>query len=107
MSRRRASYVTVGALVRAMGVQRECEVAWAVGRLAARLWRERNSGAPPVALVGKSVGRGGTHHMAAYPLSFRPTLVRLVKLASLAQRAPSKPARRSRKRQPDLFEGRR
>lgn len=104
MSRRRPfAPVTVGALVRSMGVERECEVAWAVGRVAARIWREQNTGAPPVALVRKS-GGGGSHHMAVYPPSFRPTLVRLVKLCAAAQAAPRKPARRSRKRQPDLFE---
>lgn len=99
---RRASLVTVASVVRAAGVRRECEVAWAVGRLAARLWREREGCSPSVALVPKS-GGGGTHHMAVYPRTFRPTLMRLVRLAATAQAAPDKPARRSWARQADLF----
>lgn len=45
--------------------------------------------------------------MAVYPASFRPLLLRLVRLAASAQAAPEKPPRRSRRRQPDLFEARR
>jgi hypothetical protein len=56
--------------------------------------------------VRKADGRG-THHMAVYPVSFRPMLVRLARLAASAQAAPARPARRSRRRQADLFEGRR
>lgn len=105
MSRRGQAGVTVGSVVRKLGVSRECEVSWAVGRAAAALWRERNGGQrPPVALVKKS-GGGGTHHMAVYPASFRPTLVRLARLAAAAIAAQARPVRKvtRRSRQPDLF----
>lgn len=101
--------ITVAAVVRAMGVKRQREVSWAVGRLAAQLWRDRTGGVDPaVQLVPKSAG-GGTHHMAVYPRRFRPTIERLVKLAALGQGEPVKRAvpraSKPRARQRDLFAG--
>jgi hypothetical protein len=100
--------ITVGALVRAANVQRQSEVSWSVGRAAAAIWRDEHNGqAPPVALVPKTGGTG-THHMAVYPASWRPRLMRLVRLAASAQRAMAKPERRRKVRQPaqlPLFRG--
>lgn len=110
MARRQAAeFVTVGQVVRALGLENASEVAWSVGRAAAELWKAQHGGqAPPVALVPKTSGLG-THHMAAYPRTFRPTLLRLARLCAAAQRAAKKPPRKAtarRVRQPDLFAGR-
>lgn len=86
MSRRGAAPavagVTVPQVIRQLGLESQKHVAWAVGRMAADLWRERTGVDPAVALVVKSSG-AGTHHMAVYPRDFRRTLVRLVKLAAV------------------------
>ena len=96
--------VTVPQVVRALGVPDAKGVAWAVGRVAAELWRERSGGkGPPVRLVPKNYGEG-SHHMAVYPREFRRTLVRLVKLAALG-RATLPPARKPRGAQRELFGG--
>lgn len=96
--------VTVAEVVRAMGVRRQREVAWAVGRVAAQIWRDRTGGAAPaVRLAPKSNGRG-THHMALYPRRFRSTIERLVRLAALGEGAVVRPPR-AKPRQADMFRG--
>lgn len=101
-----AGQLTVSALVRQLGVKREAEVAWAVGRAAADLWRHQHGRRPAVALVRKADGNG-SHHMAVYPPTWRKTLLALVRLAVRAQ-DPRKPkARRGNPRQLPLFPERR
>jgi hypothetical protein len=109
MARRNAAAgVTVGQVVRKLGIENAAEVAWSVGRAAADFWKSQHDGlAPPVALVPKTSG-AGTHHMAVYPRSFRPTLLRLARLCASAQRAAKKAPRKAparRVRQPDLVSG--
>jgi hypothetical protein len=98
--------ITVAQVVRTMRCADPDMVAWAVGRVAARVWREREGRAPMVALVPKTSGIG-THHMAVYPPSFRPMLQRLIRLATAerVQPARSSAAGKGRGKQLPLFRG--
>jgi hypothetical protein len=94
--------ITVAQVVRSLRVPDPDAVAWAVGRVAARVWREREGRSPMVALVPKTSGHG-THHMAVYPPTFRPMLVRLVRLATSERSQPAKAQRAGKAKQLPLF----
>jgi hypothetical protein len=103
--RRSVEPITVAQVVRSMRCADPDAVAWSVGRVAARVWREREGRPPQVALVPKTSGHG-THHMAVYPPSFRPMLQRLVRLATAQPIQPARAQRdRSRPKQLPLFRG--
>lgn len=79
MPKRRHLGITIIQVMRAMGVEPEKRLSWAVGIKVRNLWESITGELPPKDLRRKTNDPKGVHCFAIYPEAMRPHIERIVR----------------------------